>query len=193
MNNKKVGLLLLFALCIAVSGCGNGKSTDAAASDQTETKTAETEAADKDTAKTEAEETETEKSSLYFTPEVSDGQLVIEKTLLSEEPVFVNYDSDGTWIQLIAVIASDGTYRLSLNTCQSCSPSPAAYFTFQNGKMVCRNCGSAFTTDDVGSSAMGCNPMNIEYAEEEDRIVVDTALLDEYSVRFEKWGGPLEI
>lgn len=40
---------------------------------------------------------------------------------------------------------------------------------------------------------MGCNPMNLEYAEEDERIVVDTTLLEAYSGRFEKWGGPLEI
>ena len=32
-----------------------------------------------------------------------------------------------------------------------------------------------------------------EKAEEDERIVVDTTLLEAYSGRFEKWGGPLEI
>lgn len=134
----------------------------------------------------------TASSEKYITPEVQGNAVSISKSALSDEVVFVNYDADGTTVQLISVIASDGTYRLSLNTCQSCSPSPMAYFAEKDGRLVCQNCGNRFTADDVGVSSFGCNPMNIEYTDEDDSLVVSTSVLDKYASRFANWQGPTE-
>ena len=41
--------------------------------------------------------------------------------------------------------------------------------------------------DDVGIQASGCNPMNVDYIETDEQIMVDTALLEKYSKLFEKW------
>jgi uncharacterized membrane protein len=130
-------------------------------------------------------------NSRYLNPEVQDNQLKIAKTELSDHVKFINYDSNGTTIQLIAVIASDDTYRLSLNTCQSCNPSPRAYFNENAGKLVCQNCGNAFTADDVGVSSSGCHPMNIEYEEDENFIIVAADVLDGYQSAFAHWQGPV--
>ena len=92
-------------------------------------------------------------------------------------------------VQLIAVNASDGTSRISLNTCQSCSPSPMAYFAEENGKLVCQNCGNEFTTDDVGKTASGCNPMSIKHEENDSQIIVSTDTLKQYEDLFTNWQG----
>lgn len=125
----------------------------------------------------------------YITPEVTDDKIVLEKEKLSENVTYVNYEDAGILLQLLAVIASDGTYRISLNTCQSCSPSPLAYFDEQNGKLACQNCGNEFTMDDVGVTAMGCNPMNIEWEETDDQIVISTNILKQYTGIFRNWQG----
>ena len=127
----------------------------------------------------------------YITPEVANNTISVNKTAISENPIYVNYDSDGTTVQLIMVVASDGTYRVSLNTCQSCTPSPLAYFEEINGKLVCKNCGNAFTMDDVGVSARGCHPMTIEYTDDNTTIVISTSTLDNFAKNFSNWGGPV--
>ncbi len=128
----------------------------------------------------------------FITPTAENGEISVDTDSLSEHPIFVNFDSNGTTIQLIAVKASDGSPRLSLNTCQACNPSPKAYFKEENGRLVCQNCGNIFTMDSVGSSSGGCNPMNIAYEISNDKITVNTADLDAYANSFSLWSGPTE-
>lgn len=119
-------------------------------------------------------------------------EIVIKKDQLSTDARFFNYEVDGVTVQMIAGIASDGTCRLSLNTCQNCSPSPQAYFTYQDNKLICMNCGNVFTMDDVGTHSGGCNPMNVEYTETEDSLQISTEVLAGYSRLFTNWAGPKE-
>lgn len=135
------------------------------------------------------ENSDAAKDSKYFTPEVVDGKITLEKSALRNEPTYVNYDSDNVKIQMIAVVASDSTSRISLNTCQSCSPSPMAYFAEENGKLVCKNCGNEFTYDDVGIAAGGCNPMNIEHEENDSQIIISVNTLNQYEDLFKNWQG----
>ncbi len=128
----------------------------------------------------------------FITPTAENGEISVDTDSLSEHPIFVNFDSNGTIIQLIAVKASDGSPRLSLNTCQACNPSPKAYFKEENGRLVCQNCGNIFTMDSVGSTSGGCNPMNIAYEISDDKITVKTADLDAYANSFSLWSGPTE-
>lgn len=125
----------------------------------------------------------------YFTPQVVGGKITLEKSRLEKKPVYVNYNSGNIIIQMIAVIASDGTSRISLNTCQSCSPSPKAYFAEKRGKLVCQTCGNEFTYDDVGVTSSGCNPMNIECEENDSQIIVSVNMLNQYKHLFKNWQG----
>lgn len=130
--------------------------------------------------------------STYVTPEVENGEIVIDSGSLSVHPLYVNYDSNGTNVQMIAVKASDGTPRLSLNTCQTCNPSPKAYFVEKDGRLVCQNCGNVFTMDSVGKTTGGCNPMNISYNVVDGNLTVKTADIDKYAGKFTTWKGPVE-
>lgn len=136
--------------------------------------------------------TEENKADVYVTPAVENGEIAIDADTLTSDPIYVNYDSNGTNIQLIAVKASDGTTRLSLNTCQVCNPSPRAYFKEQDGKLVCQNCGNTFTMDSVGETSGGCNPTYIGYKNIDGKLTVSTADLDTYADRFTSWGGPVK-
>ena len=128
----------------------------------------------------------------YVTPAVENGEIVIDTDTLTESPLYINYDSNGTNIQMIAVKASDGSPHLSLNTCQACNPSPKAYFIEKDGKLVCQNCGNVFTMDSVGESSGGCNPMNIDYEITDAKLTIKTADLDNYADEFASWGGPVK-
>ena len=136
--------------------------------------------------------TEKSENAVYVTPAVENGEITIDVDTLTSHPLYVNYDSNGTNIQLIAVKASDGTPRLSLNTCQVCNPSPMAYFKEQDGKLVCQNCGNTFTMDSVGETSGGCNPTYIDYKNIDGKLTVSTADLDTYADRFTSWGGPVK-
>lgn len=132
-------------------------------------------------------------SSARFTkPAVKDGKITISKSELTNHPLYVNYDSKGTTIQLIAVKASDNSARVSLNTCQSCNPSPLAYFKEQNGRLVCQNCGNVFKMDSVGALSYGCNPMSIPYQVSGNSVTVKTSDLDSYAAQFKNWKGPVK-
>ncbi len=139
-----------------------------------------------------SDDVEKEAATAYITPAVENGKIVIDTSTLTEYPLFVNYDSNGTNIQMIAVNASDGSPRLSLNTCQACNPSPKAYFVEKDGKLECQNCGNVFRMDSVGEASGGCNPMNINYEIVDDKLTVNTADLDSYAGTFSSWSGLVE-
>ena len=135
---------------------------------------------------------EKEETAVYETPAVEKGEISIDADTLTSRPMYINYDSNGTNIQLIAVKGSDGTPRLSLNTCQVCNPSPRAYFKEQNGRLVCQNCGNVFTIDSVGETTGGCNPMYIDYKNTDGKLTVTVADLDTYADQFASWDGPVK-
>lgn len=135
---------------------------------------------------------EKDTATAYVTPTVENGEIVIDTDTLTESPLYINYDSNGTNIQMIAVKASDGSSRLSLNTCQACNPSPKAYFKEKDGKLVCQNCGNVFTMDSVGETSGGCNPMNIDYEVIDAKLTIKTADLNNYADKFVSWGGSVK-
>ena len=83
------------------------------------------------------------------------GDMTIALDTLGETPAFADGTIDGQPMQIIAVRDSDGTVRLSYNTCQVCQGSPWAYFELQNGQLVCQNCGNAFSLSAIGKDGYG--------------------------------------
>ena len=183
---KKIVTVMLPAFAaVALAACGSGNTSTSDASDQAKN------ASSTEQTKSDAS-ADKEAVTGYMTPDVENGEIVIDTDTLTDHPLYVNYDSNGTTIQMIAVNASDGSARLSLNTCQACNPSPMAYFEEKDGVLVCQNCGNMFTMDSVGEASGGCNPMNIEYEVTDNKLVVKTADLDSYADKFTSWSGPVE-
>ncbi len=195
MTKRRILTIIWTALVIAaLSACGSsdtsgssntsessnaaGSSDVSGSSDASEDKNTESDA-------------EKEETAVYETPAVENGEISIDADTLTSNPMYINYDSNGTNIQLIAVKGSNGTPRLSLNTCQVCNPSPRAYFKEQNGRLVCQNCGNVFTTDSVGETSGGCNPMYIDYENTDGKLTVSVADLDTYADQFAAWAGPV--
>ncbi len=169
IKNKTIRIISMVLAVLTLTACGTGN-----------VKEDNTTAAKKEAVST------------YVTPAVENGEIVIDSGSLSEYPLYVNYDSNGTNVQMIAVKVSDGTPRLSLNTCQTCNPSPKAYFVEKDGRLVCQNCGNVFTMDSVGKTTGGCNPMNISFQVVAGNLTVKTADIDKYAGKFITWKGPVE-
>lgn len=174
IKNKIMKVIPLAFTILALTACGSTKTSNTAETGKKDTFIG------------------TDATTAYVTPNVENGEIVIDTATLTEHPLYINYDSNGTNIQLIAVNASDGSSRLSLNTCQACNPSPRAYFREKNGRLECQNCGNVFTMDSVGAASGGCNPMNINYEIVDNKLTVSVADLDTYADKFASWSGPVE-
>ena len=121
------------------------------------------------------------------------GMVTIDESQIGDVATFYNYDANGTTVQLIGIRASDGTARLALNTCQSCNPSPNAYYVQQDDTLICRNCGQTFSAEDVGAQASGCNPTPIKgLTEQNGWFMVSADNLNAYASNFTKWAGPTQ-
>lgn len=123
-------------------------------------------------------------------PEGDAGDLTINISELSAAPKFFSAEANGTQMEIVALVASDGTVRTAFNTCQVCYSSGRGYYEAEGDELVCQNCGNRFTGDAVGVESGGCNPVPIT---EKNRILQDGvitipgALLSEASAIFEKW------
>ena len=112
---------------------------------------------------------------------------------LSAEPAFFDRTQEGTAMQLIALVDEQGQVHAAYNTCQVCAGSPYAYFDYENGKLVCQNCGNAFDVSSVGAAAGGCNPMPVDdYSVEGDALVIPEAALERALPSFANWKKGLQ-
>ena len=120
-------------------------------------------------------------------PETAD--LSIDAALLTGEPTFIDAESDGIAMQLIALKAEDEV-RLAFNTCQACQGSPWAWFEYlEDGKLQCQNCLQSFGLEVVGTEdAIGCCPITItNFTVEDDVVTVPGSVLSDNAFRFKNW------
>lgn len=123
-------------------------------------------------------------------PLVRGSDLVIEANEIGTEASYIDYDANGTTVQVLAVRASDGSVRLALNTCQVCNGSPYAYFEQDGDSFVCQNCLNRFASTDVGKVSGGCNPVPVAedvYTEQDGTMTIPSAFLEENAYRFTNW------
>ena len=92
---------------------------------------------------------------------------------------------DGENMEVLAVRASDGTIRTAFNTCQSCYTSGAGFYRFEEGELICNNCGFHFSPDQVQVASGGCNPWPIF---EEDKTVTADSISISYDFLSESKG-----
>lgn len=119
--------------------------------------------------------------------QAADG-LVIPLADLSTQPLFIDWNQDGTAMQLIALIDDAGAPQLAFNTCQVCAGSPYAYFEYQNGVLVCQNCGNRFALSSVGKVSGGCNPKPVAgYENDGAQLIVPEEVLAQAAPSFKNW------
>ena len=109
---------------------------------------------------------------------VTQGEsLVIPISKITDEASFFPVTVDGENMEVLAVRASDGSIRTAFNTCQSCYTSGEGFYRFEDGELVCNNCGFHFSPDQVEVEAGGCNPWPI-FAE--NKTVTDNSISISY-------------
>lgn len=167
-------ILLALALAAVLAGCSSRSdaSGDAALTPQpTRAGSAPQEASADDTAQDGAE-------------------LVIPISDISEKVTFYPVEIDGTKMEVLAVMAPDGSIRTAFNTCQVCYDSGRGYYKQDGDVLVCQNCGNRFSMDQVEVVSGGCNPVPIlpeNKIVDDESITVPYALLNEAKVIFAKW------
>lgn len=117
-------------------------------------------------------------------------ELTIETATLTNEPGFIDWEEDGTPMQVIALKSEDGSVRLAFNTCQSCKGSPWAWFEYlDNGMLQCQNCKQQFSTEFIGTAkAAGCSPIMIsDFSEGEGTVTISKKVLAEAVPWFANW------
>jgi uncharacterized membrane protein len=116
--------------------------------------------------------------------------MIIPADELTGTPRFYATEVEGTPMEVIALLASDGSVRTAFNTCQVCYSSGRGYYKADGDELVCQNCGNRFVGDAVGIAGGGCNPVPIfeqERSERDDMIVISGELLANTRAIFENW------
>lgn len=122
--------------------------------------------------------------------EVTDHDIVIPVSDVTEDARFYPAVIDGTRLEVIAVKAPDGTIRTAFNTCQVCYSSGKGYYKQEGDQLVCQNCGNHFTMSEVAVSKGGCNPVPItdDYKTTDDKnITISKDILEQAVKLFAKW------
>ena len=116
--------------------------------------------------------------------------LVIPVSEITDEASFYPITVDGEEMEVFAVRATDGTIRTAFNTCQSCYTSGAGFYSFEDGELVCNNCGFHFSPDQVEVTSGGCNPwpiFNENKTVTDDQISISYDFLSESKEIFANW------
>lgn len=119
----------------------------------------------------------------------SNGVTII-KDDITEKATFYPYQSGDTYMELIAIRASDGTVRTAFNTCQVCQGTGRGYYKQDGDVVVCQNCGNRFTVDQIEVVKGGCNPIPIfkgSKTEDNETITIPASYLDENTSLFIDW------
>ena len=192
MRKKMIYAMIAAGVMTAsLTGCGEKKA---------ETETVQTEATQTETAQ-ESAVTQNESVATENTGDVAkggsasgsadvtlmDGNLQVAVDSLGDQVAFIDYDSNGTAMQVMLYKGEDGMIHGALNTCQVCAGSPYAYFEQEGSDVVCQNCGNHFSVDAIGDAHGGCNPVPLELSDDGKNVVIDTAVLDEQAGAFTNW------
>jgi len=116
--------------------------------------------------------------------------LIIKKNEVSQVAKFYPYRAGRTYMEVVAVKASDGSIRTAFNTCQICFASGRGYYKQEGDVLVCQNCGNRFTVDQVELIKGGCNPVPItsDYKTDNgDKIIISKDLLEANKDLFANW------
>jgi uncharacterized membrane protein len=118
------------------------------------------------------------------------GDVKITKSEITETAAFIPYDADGTYMELVAVKAPDGTVRTAFNTCQVCYDSGRGYYIQEGSELVCQNCGNRFKISQVEKEKNGCNPIPILEEDKNDdgtTITIPESVIKQYAEYFSRW------
>lgn len=134
----------------------------------------------------------TEEKASKATDEKESGgtDLVIPVAEISEKASFYPVEVDGVKMEVIAVMAEDGSIRTAFNTCQVCYDSDRGYYKQEGNTLECQNCGNRFPMSRVEVESGGCNPWPIfeeDKTVNEESITISYSFLQESEKIFSNW------
>lgn len=118
------------------------------------------------------------------------GDMIIAVADISDQAIFHAYDHDGVHVEVMAVMATDGTIRTAFNTCQVCYSSGKGYYVQEGNYLICQNCKNVFHRDMVEVAKGGCNPVPIfdeDITMTETEIIIPAEYLAEAAQLFANW------
>jgi uncharacterized membrane protein len=118
------------------------------------------------------------------------GDIKIAKSEITETATFMPYDAGGTYMEIVAVKAPDGTIRTAFNTCQVCYDSGRGYYVQEGNELVCQNCGNRFKISQIEKEKNGCNPIPILEEDKTDdgtTITITEDAIGPYAEYFSSW------
>jgi hypothetical protein len=175
MKKKYLSIILVLALGASALLAGCGSQADSAGGDAaTDADTQAEAAADTDAEAQESADNVTDAEADAAGSKLPDaeipegaqkieagGALVIDASAVTEQATYYLLDVDGTYLEVLAIKAPDGSVRTAFNTCQVCFDSGRGYYEQEGAELVCQNCGNRFTADKVEVETGGCNPVPI--------------------------------
>jgi uncharacterized membrane protein len=120
----------------------------------------------------------------------NDTDIKILKSEISEKAEFYPYKAGDTYMEVLAVKATDGSIRTALNTCQICFDSGRGYYEQVDDTLICQNCGNVFGVDDVEIVRGGCNPVPVleeSKTDDNEYITVKKEFLEASKDLFADW------
>lgn len=117
---------------------------------------------------------------------LEEDSLQVSLDALGENVLFVDYSGE-TDMQIMLYQDQKGTIHGALNTCQVCNGSPYAYFEQEGDDVVCQNCGNHFALQDLGVVRGGCNPVPLEFTQDDGKVKIETDYLYQNAYRFVNW------
>ncbi|MBU3144717.1 DUF2318 domain-containing protein [Clostridium sp. CF012] len=121
---------------------------------------------------------------------VATGDLKIPKSEVTKTAKFYPYKSGDTYMEVLAVKASDGTIRTAFNTCEVCYTSGKGYYKQEGDELVCQNCGNRFSINQIEKLKNGCNPVPILETDKIDdgsNLVISQSYMGKNINYFSNW------
>lgn len=183
-NKNLIFIILVVVLAsIAVySAIGNNQKQQVSSADTTKPPVTED--------KSEADEEPKDEVTQSIVDIPNDIDLKILKSEVSEKAKFYPYKAGDTYMEVLAVKATDGSVRTALNTCQICFNSGRGYYKQEGNTLVCQNCGNVFGVDDVEVIKGGCNPVPVlgeSKTDDGEYITVKKEFLESSKDLFADW------
>lgn len=181
-------VLAVIIIILAFTGCGNPEP-QASYYEITEYPLVKIEAKDRNVEVS----TEENLEASFAESNVKGGDVSVEKNLVSENAYFYTYiTKNDVKMQIIFVLAPNGSLRVGLNTSEECKGEPDAYYIQGEGIFKCAHCGHVVANGEVGLGTNTAAPLGISYEENNGNILIKESDLLAYESYFTDWKGPTE-
>ena len=86
---------------------------------------------------------------------------------------FLPVTIDDIEMEIMTVIASDGTIRIAFNRCERCYKSGKGFYLQENNDLICQQCSMLFPIDKIGIEEGGCSPIPIP---DKEKIITENLI-----------------